>query len=254
MKNTGIWWDKSWSPVTGCSPVSEGCTNCWARRMSKRLAGRFGYPEDDPFRVTLHPPRLEDPYKWKKPYRVFVCSMGDLFHEDLPVVNLNRIFSVMDDNQQHTFLVLTKRPQQMDLFFHACRNVPPNVWLGVSVENQRIADERIPILLQIPAKVRFVSIEPMLGPVDLAGDDGGQHYFPFENEEGTITPGINWVILGGESGPRARPMRYDWAFDISDQCEDAQIPLFYKQGPDDDGNFVKMPKLTGQTWEQFPDG
>jgi len=179
------WTEYSWNPVTGCTPASEGCKNCYAKRMATRLKGRYGYPEDEPFKVTLHPEKLKEPLKWKKPRRVFVCSMGDLFHEQVPDEYIAKVWEVMNNASQHTFLVLTKRPQRMKDFLarlgwyiHDRDGYPmeavldeggkytlKNVWLGVTAENQQRADERIPILLQIPAAVRFVSIEPMLGPV-----------------------------------------------------------------------------------------
>ena len=186
MAQTKIEWaDAVWNPVTGCTPISEGCQNCYAERMATRLKGRYGYPEDEPFKVTLHPEKLKEPLKWKKPRRVFVCSMGDLFHEQVPDGYIAKVWEVMSNASQHTFLVLTKRPQRMEDFLARLgwythdREVNPaeavldeggkytlkNVWLGVTAENQQRADERIPILLQIPAALRFVSIEPMLGPV-----------------------------------------------------------------------------------------
>ncbi len=186
MAKTRIEWaEVVWNPVSGCTPISEGCQNCYAKRMANRLRGRCGYPADDPFRVTLHPEKLEEPLKWKKPRRVFVCSMGDLFHEQVPDEYIAKVWEIMNNATQHTFLVLTKRPQRMKDFLarlgwyiHDRDGYPmeavldeggkytlKNVWLGVTAENQQRADERIPILLQIPAAVRFVSIEPMLGPV-----------------------------------------------------------------------------------------
>lgn len=177
MSQTRIEWaDTVWNPVTGCTPVSEGCHNCYARRMAYRLRGRFGYPEDDPFRVTLHSEKLDEPFRWRKPRKVFVGSMGDLFHEDVPDEFIRKVFGYMHHFKQHTFMVLTKRPERMATFirwysdwvgFNAWPSEYGHVWLGTTAENQDAADERIPILLQIPAAVRFVSVEPMLGPVDL---------------------------------------------------------------------------------------
>ena len=283
MADTKIEWaDKVWNPVTGCSKVSPGCANCYADRMAKRLAGRFGYPKDEPFRVTWHPDRLLEPYRWKKPRSFFVCSMGDLFHEDVHFKNIARIWDVMFDCSftefkppHHIFIVLTKRPQRMKQFFHHLNSIGrradyPNIWLGVSVENQKTADERIPILLQIPAKVRFVSIEPMLGPVDL---------FKFINFN-KANPlarwhDIDWVILGGETGPKARSMEPDWARSVRHQCQEARIPFFFKQWgewvpkewPRTDWGLSGLKStwfmdkvgkkaagriLDGRTWEEFP--
>jgi len=195
MSTTKIEWaTKSWNPVTGCSPISEGCANCYAKRMSARLSGRYGYPKDEPFRVTFHPDKLDEPTHWRKPQKVFVCSMGDLFHEDVTDEALLQIFNIMREANRHTYMLLTKRPARMKDFCSRLRfdhngygkvfltkatddcinnsSLPLMpllrwVWLGVTAENQRTADERIPILLQIPAAVRFVSCEPMLSRIDL---------------------------------------------------------------------------------------
>lgn len=183
MAETKIEWaDVVWNPITGCTPISEGCQNCYARRIAYRLKGRFGYPENDPFRVTFHGERLEEPLKWKKSRRIFVCSMGDLFHENIPFEWINDIFGIIMMVPQHVFMLLTKRPERA-LEYHQYSEYeftdgsgkletsnwewPVNIWLGVTAENQKRADERIPVLLQIPASERFVSIEPMLGPIDL---------------------------------------------------------------------------------------
>lgn len=160
------WTEKTWNPVTGCTPVSEGCANCYAKRMANRLRGRYGYPEDEPFRVTLHRDRLNDPFSWHKPRRVFICSMGDLFHDDVPDDWIKEVLFPVYTIEDHMWMALTKRPHNA-LSFYQRHGLPENLWLGVSVENQARADERIPILLQIPAAVRFVSVEPCLGPVDL---------------------------------------------------------------------------------------
>ena len=203
---------ETWNPVTGCTPISEGCQNCYAKRMSKRLAGRCGYPAYDPFQVTLHPDRLDEPLKWKKPRRVFVCSMGDFFHQDVPFEFIAQVWQTMNNAQQHIFMVLTKHPERMAKFISRLGwDIHDNVWLGVTAENQKRADERIPILLQIPAVVRFVSVEPMLEPVNLA--NCGK---------------IDWVICGGETGPGARPMHPDWVRNLRDQCQNAGVPFFFK--------------------------
>lgn len=299
MSKTRIeWTEYSWNPITGCTPISEGCQNCYAQRMAKRLAGRCGYPADDPFRVTLHPDKLNEPLKWKKPRRVFVCSMSDLFHEDVPFEFIDYMFAVMGRSQQHTFLLLTKRPERMREYLQAGRYQEilhiayklnfrpeglgkgidnpndmrwwPNVWLGVTAENQQRADERIPILLQIPAAVRFVSVEPMLGPVDLSKWLGGTWYcetcectvdpefvpfseihYPCENYLDFI-PGIDWVICGSESGPNHRKTKIEWIRDLREQCISANVPFFLKQ-MEINGRMVKMPELDGKIWDQFPE-
>ncbi len=232
------WATETWNPVTGCTKVSEGCQNCYAERMAKRLAGRYGYPKDDPFRVTLHPNRLEQPLKWRKPRRIFVCSMGDLFHDDVPVPFLVDVFDVVYKCPQHTFIFLTKRPENLKWLRI---NGPivgaeplSNVWLGVTAENQKTADERIPILLRISAAVKFVSVEPMLGPMVLCrwiARDG-------------FRKGLNWVICGGESGPGARPMHPDWARGLRDQCQTAGVPFFFKQW----GEYCYVEQMTRDTY------
>jgi protein gp37 len=249
------WTERTWNPVTGCTKISEGCQHCYAERMSKRLAGRCGYDKDTPFRVTLHPDKLDEPLRWKKPSKIFVCSMGDLFHKDVYFKWIRSVFEVIGRCPQHTFLILTKRPEFMQVIITAlvkegdffsdnwhglteAADYFPNLWLGVTAENQQRADERIPILLQIPAAKRFVSVEPMLGAVDLrnlkydndildalAGEylstDGSEAYVPWNK--------LDWSICGGETGPKARPMHPDWVRSLRDQCQEAGTPFFFKQ-------------------------
>ena len=246
IQQSALWWDKSWSPVTGCSPISEGCRNCWAERMARRLAGRYGYPEaPHHFDVTLHPDKLDQPMRWKKPRRVFVCSMGDLFHRDVPLSAIAQVFGAMEDTQRHTFQVLTKRPDRMMEYagkwwwwMYGDWGLP-NVWLGVSTENQEQADKRIPDLLQTPAAVRFVSVEPMLGAVDLSDYLGFcldcDAYMALHHEHGDLYhddgPRLDWVICGCESGPNRRPMELEWALDLVRQCDAAKVAVFVKQLP-----------------------
>jgi len=310
------WTEYSWNPVTGCTPISEGCQNCYAKRMANRLRGRCGYPADEPFKVTLHEDRLGEPLRWKKPRRVFVCSMGDLFHPDVPFDYITQVFDVMCswrwpnkeaersgdesllEDPEHTFIALTKRPKRVldwlwwlgeywpgdspvNINLTAEGHFGEHVWLGVTAENQQRADERIPILLQIPAAVRFISVEPMLGPVDLAGHlelkgprrtgDGFTYFW--------VAPKLDWVIYGGETGPGARPMHPDWARSIRDQCQNAGVPSFYKSGgewlhetqgidfheghkyyvwPDESMSFRVGKKnagrlLDGRTWDEMPE-
>lgn len=268
MSKTKIEWaDKVWNPVTGCTKVSEGCRNCYAERMARRLAGRFGYPPiPNHFDVVQHPDKLEEPLQWKKPSMIFVDSMGDLFHSSVPKPLLAQVFAIMAIARQHTFLILTKRPERMcevldDINFsydveefqeHICGEHDwcpqdfdwplPNVWLGVSVEDQKTANERIPWLLEIPAAVSFVSIEPMLGPVDL------YNYFGSGQQCYTLTEPLDWVIAGGESGPGHRPHpSYGIVRFLRDQCVQAGLPFYLKQmwGR-------KMPELDGRIWDQVP--
>lgn len=219
------WTDETWNPVTGCRPISEGCQNCYAKRMANRLRGRYGYPADDPFRVTFHPDKLGQPLKWKKPKRIFVCSMGDLFAAHFDTIRKVLTQPKTPSGKKHTYMILTKRPLRMLEFYSTYpwyTEDNQNIWLGVTAENQAMADERIPVLLQIPAAVRFVSVEPMLEPVD-------------------IRPWIyalDWVICGAETGPGARPMKLEWARDLRDQCKAAGVPFFFKKAtgkliPDD---------------------
>ena len=224
------WCDESWNPLTGCSQISEGCRNCYAERMSKRLKGRFGYPEKNPFRVTRHPDKFIQPVRWKKSRRIFVCSMGDLFHRGVGYDDRVIVWNVMERTPQHTYLILTKRPARMVSFLNDIkRYVPfdrwplPNVHLGVSVENQAAADERIPDLMKCPAAVRFVSCEPLLGRVDL-----WDKVIP-SMVQGVDVPPIDGVIVGGETGPWARYMNPDWARYLRDQCVKARVPFFLKQ-------------------------
>lgn len=238
MGDTKIeWCDRVWNVVSGCTKVSAGCTRCYAERMSKRLAGRAGYPEDG-FKVTLHPERLEEPLKWKKPSRIFVCSMGDLFHKDVTSAFIHDVLIRIEKAPHHTFMVLTKRIERANEFIrnfevrtgYSFAQLYSYVWLGVSVEDQKTADERIPLLLQTPAAKRFVSYEPAIGPVDFrhikipggVTDSFGGWY-------GEGGPQIDWLIMGGESGPGARPLHPDWARSARSQCKAAGIPYFFKQ-------------------------
>jgi protein gp37 len=247
------WTQETWNVVSGCTKISPGCAHCYAERMARRLAGRCGYPErPHHFDVTLHPDKLDLPLKWRRPRTVFVCSMSDLFHEDVPRDFIDDVFGIMrrsflstfkdgfSTGQHHIFQVLTKRPERMAKYlehYYALNHEYhpwPNIWLGVTAENQRAADERIPVLLQIPAAVRFVSVEPMLGAVGLSP------YLPYMTDSGALdpntgaginveVPGLDWVICGGESGPGARPMHPDWARGLRDQCQAAGVPFFFKQ-------------------------
>ena len=244
--NTKIeWCDATWSPITGCTRISEGCANCYAERMTAR--NMWGY---DFTPGTFHPHRLDQPLRWKKPRRIFVSSMGDLFHGQIhddggcslsmPSYAWDEILDVVDACPRHTFIMLTKRADVMDVVMDQTREaascvgqleVIPNVWLGVTAENQKRADERVPILLQIPAAQRFVSVEPMLGPVKWLN----------------IPPHMpSWVICGAETGPGKRHMDLDWARDLRDQCIAAHVPFFFKK--DSDGNSA----LDGREWKQFP--
>ncbi len=239
MKTKIEWATDVWNPVTGCTKVSEGCRNCYAERMVKRFGHRLhgdkpagvGIRPREFVHVQLHPEKLDQPLHWRKPRRVFVCSMGDLFHEDVPWSFIVEVFLRMNRTGNHTFMVLTKRPERMREFCSSEQFMDSgplaNVWLGVSVEDQKTADERIPLLLQTPAALRFVSCEPMLGPVKLwRQQPNGRLLNLGEVANGR---GLDWVICGGESGPGARPMHPEWARSLRDQCAAANVPFFFKQ-------------------------
>lgn len=281
------WTDETWNPVTGCTKASEGCDHCYAETIAHRFTGTKAYPNG--FDVTLRPERLDQPLRWKRPRKVFVNSMSDLFHKDVPDDYIARVFAAMALAPQHTFQVLTKRPGRMRSLlsseqfesavflategrFEGYFPWPlPNVWLGTSVENQKWADVRIPLLLDTPAAIRFLSCEPLLGPIDL---------FAWNIDRGMR---VDWVIVGGESGPHARPMHPDWARQLRDDCLTAGIPFHFKQwgewvtedqAPediilpglstyllgDDEPDFYKVGKkaagreLDGQTWDEYPGG
>ncbi|MHC4791478.1 MAG: DUF5131 family protein, partial [Planctomycetota bacterium] len=203
------WTHSTWNPVTGCTKISAGCLNCYAERMAKRLRAMGQQRYRNGFKVTLQTEALEEPYKWKKPRIVFVNSMSDLFHEEIPLEFIQDVFGVMNKNRRHTFQVLTKRSERL-------REMAPllewseNIWMGVTIENNDYVD-RADNLRAINAAIKFLSLEPLLGPVsDLEFD------------------GMDWVIVGGESGPRARPMEEKWVLDIKEKCENEHnIPFFF---------------------------
>lgn len=289
------WADETWNPMTGCTPVSEACVHCYAERMARRiyrmagigqhpemaeeaarcdLAGKAAvapakFPCPSGFYPTFYPHRLDEPLHWRKPRRIFVCSMSDLFHEAFTDAQRDKVFFTVAWSAHHTFMVLTKRPDEMRRYFmgriaagltwpNLCTGGPlPNLWLGVTVENQQRADERIPVLLDTPAAVRFVSVEPMLGAVNLnpwlsgleancgRTDDGSLgpcvlkagHFGPCYGPGDVASdwtpahevPSLDWVILGGETGPGARTMRPEWALDVYRQCKAAGVAFFWKQ-------------------------
>jgi len=216
--NTSIeWTDATWNPVTGCSKVSAGCKNCYAEAIADRFwAGSRKFTD-----VMCHEDRLMEPLKWKKPRRVFVNSMSDLFHEDVPDEFIDKIFAVMALADKHKFQILTKRPSRMQSYVVGLVSRPPsNVWLGVSVEDQATADERIPLLIETPAAVRFVSYEPALGPVDFSKVPG---------QSRVVARIPDWIIVGGESGANARPCKVEWIRKAVTQCAAAGVACFVKQ-------------------------
>ena len=209
-KSSIEWTELTWNPVTGCTKVSQGCKNCYAERMAKRLKEMGVSQYRNGFQVTLAPQVLDDPYGWRKPRIVFVNSMSDLFHERVPEAYIQRVFRVMLETPQHTYQVLTKRADRL-AELSASIEWPDNVWMGVSVEDQR-ATFRISDLLRCGAKLKFLSVEPLIGPI---------RRLPLR--------GIDWVIVGGESGPRARPMKKAWVQSIHMACQKSEVAFFFKQ-------------------------
>jgi len=227
------WTEATWNPVTGCDQVSPGCGHCYAKTFAERWRGIAGHPYEQGFDLRLWPERLDQPPKWKKPRTIFVNSMSDLFHEDIPFDFVERVFEVIVDCEHHTFQVLTKRQERLaelapDLPW------PPNLWMGVSMENRRFV-HRADYLRTVPAAVRFISAEPLLGPL-----------------EGLDLTGIHWLIAGGESGPRHRRVDAAWVTDLRDRCGDAEVAFFFKQWggarPKSNGRL-----LDGRTWDELPE-
>lgn len=232
-KQSSIEWTHwTWNPVTGCTKVSQGCKNCYAERMAKRLT-LMGSPRYvNGFRVTLHHDLIDLPRKWRSPRLVFVNSMSDLFHDDVPLEFIRAVFQVMVECPQHTFQVLTKRSERLREL-GSLLTWTPNIWMGVSVEDDRVKS-RIDDLQATPAIVRFLSCEPLIGPLedlDLAG--------------------IHWLIAGGESGPRARPMHAEWVRSLRDQCQRADVPFFFKQWGGVQKHLTGR-ELDGRVFDEFP--
>lgn len=234
--NTPIeWTDATWNPITGCSVVSKGCTNCYAMRLAgtrlQHHPSRAGLTRDTKAgpvwtgEVRLNKQWLNQPLYWRKPRRIFVCAHGDLFHHAVPDAWIDRVFMAMQVAPQHTFQVLTKRPERMRTYLKRHWPQPlPNVWLGTSVEDQETADQRLYSLLDTPAAVRWISAEPLVGPVVLR-----EHHL-WQEENCTAPLGaLHWVVVGGESGLGARPMHPEWARALRDQCQAAGVPFFFKQ-------------------------
>lgn len=226
------WTEATWNPVTGCDPVSPGCAHCYAKTFSERWRGTPGHPFEQGFDLRLWPERLEQPLRWTRPRVIFVNSMSDLFHEDVPFSFIEDVFAVMGEADHHTFQILTKRHERLAelaplLTWH------PNVWMGVSVENRRFAC-RADYLREVGAAVRFISAEPLLGPL---------HSLDLRD--------IDWLIAGGESGPKHRPVRIEWLRQIRDRSIEQGVPFFFKQWgghrPKTGGRL-----LDGRTWDEMP--
>ncbi len=226
------WTEATWNPVTGCDQVSPGCAHCYAKTFAERFKGVPGHPYEQGFGLRIWPERLDHPLRWKRPRTIFVNSMSDLFHEDIPDDFVAKVFDVMEEADHHVFQVLTKRQDRMvelapDLPW------PSNVWMGVSIENRRFV-HRADALREVPAAVRFISAEPLLGPL-----------------EGLELDGIDWLIAGGESGPGHRRVDEDWITDLRDRCGDEDVAFFFKQWgghrPKTNGR-----ELEGRTWDEYP--
>lgn len=238
MADTKIdWCDKVWNPVTGCTKIGAGCKNCYAERMFKRLGAN---PKAERYygrtfgEVRTHPDLLDLPKRWKKPQRIFVNSMSDLFHADVPFSFVDEVIRTIRQTPQHTYIVLTKRAKRMSNYFTEMACVPRNLIIGVSCSNQSEVDRDVPILLATPAACRCVSLEPLLGPVDMRIEDEetGTLYNTLTGEfsgNDSTGPKINWVIVGGETGANARPMHPEWVRTVRDQCKEAGVPFFFKQ-------------------------
>jgi len=239
MQRSSIeWTEATWNPVTGCTQISPGCAHCYALTFAERFRGVPGHPYENGFDLQLRRDRLDQPLRWKKPRTIFVNSMSDLFHDEVPEGYIQQVFEVMESASHHRFQVLTKRSERLAELAGSLV-WPSNVWMGVSVENQRFTC-RVDDLREVPASVRFLSCEPLLGELDLDLAE------------------IHWVIAGGESGPGARPMDPDWVRGVRDQCCEANVPFFFKQwgAHDELGRRVGKKRsgrlLSGRLWNGMP--
>ncbi len=237
MGKTAIeWTDATWNPVTGCTKISAGCDHCYAERFAERWRGTQGHPYENGFDLTLRPERLDHPLQWRQPRMIFVNSMSDLFHKQVPTEFIDRVFDTMEHARWHTFQVLTKRSSLLRNYVnerYQTEPVPAHIWLGTSVEDGT-KKSRIKHLQDANASVRFLSIEPLIGPIGKLN-----------------LVGIHWVIVGGESGPGYRPMQLEWAREVRDRCRSAGVPFFFKQWggarPKSGGR-----KLDGEEWNGYP--
>ncbi|MEX2380066.1 MAG: phage Gp37/Gp68 family protein [Vicingaceae bacterium] len=229
------WTEMTWNPTTGCDKISEGCKFCYAEVMSRRLKAMGVEKYADGFKkVRIHEKELETPYTWKKAKVVFVNSMSDLFHKDVPIEFIQKVFRVMKNNPQHVFQVLTKRADLLRYYdSEGLLDWSHNIWMGVSVENQKVVN-RIDLLRETNARVKFLSCEPLIGPL------------PYMN-----LSGIDWIIVGGESGRKPRSMKSEWVLDIKDQCQAADVAFFFKQWGGSNKKKTGR-ELEGQTWDEMP--
>lgn len=233
------WTDKTWNPITGCTQISSGCMNCYAKTMSARLKAMGVKKYTDGFSLRLHEDILDEPLRWKKPHNVFVCSMSDLFHERVPDLFIEKVLTTIEITPHHNYQLLTKRAERMKYFFSS-RRIPKNVWLGVTVEAQSTKN-RIDCLRDLDASIKFLSCEPLL-----------------ENLESMNLSGIDWVIVGGESGPKARPMEPSWVMSIKEQAERNGVAFFFKQWGTWGSDGIKRNKkangkmINGRIYQEMP--
>ena len=240
MANTSIeWTDKTWNPVTGCTKFSAGCANCYAEVMSRRLKGMGQKKYRNGFGLTLHEDTLDEPFKWSKSHNIFVCSMSDLFNKEVPFTFIDKVLDTIRATPQHRYQLLTKRAERMAEYFSS-REIPQNAWLGVTCESA-VVKYRIDELRKLKANIKFLSCEPLidsLGEIDLNG--------------------IDWVIVGGESGSKARPMKEEWVLQIQAQCEKQGTTFFFKQWGTWGSDGIKRSKhengklLSGKVWQAMP--
>ena len=229
------WTDKVWNPVTGCTQVSPGCDNCYAKTFAENPRYKVGFPNG--FEVQLRRKVMNRPIEWKKPQRIFVNSMSDLFHVEVPDDYIQEVWDVMVQADHHVFQLLTKRPHRMaEKIKTMGLQLPPHIWLGTSTEDQRFADNRLPALASIPTPSRWVSAEPLLGGI----------YLVEWLRDGTL----DWVVCGGESGKDRRPLELNWIRELRDECQQYETSFYYKQG----SSFYpgKDRELDGRTWDEFP--
>ena len=241
MRTTKIeWTDKTWNPITGCTKVSAGCTNCYAEVMSRRLKAMGQNKYRNGFDLTVHEDVLNEPVKWKKPHNIFVCSMSDLFHEEVPFAFIDKVIKTILETPQHKYQILTKRANRIHEYF-STHEIPVNAWLGVTVDVAK-SKERIDYLRQLPASIKFLSCEPLLEDLGVMNLNG-----------------IDWVIVGGESGVRARPMKEEWAVSIMKQTEEQGAAFFFKQWGAWDSDGVKRSKkangklIMGRVYQTMPE-
>jgi protein gp37 len=231
-KSSIEWTEKTWNPTTGCTKISDGCKHCYAEIMSKRLKAMGQDKYKNGFELTLHESTLKIPYTWKKSEVIFVNSMSDLFHKDVPLEYIKKVFKVMNDCEHHIFQVLTKRADLLEKYYKEL-SWTPNIWMGVSVENEKVS-WRIDHLRKTNAKIKFLSLEPLIGPLDNLN-----------------LKGIDWVIVGGESGFGARPMNKDWVINIKSQCQASKVPFFFKQWGGVNKK-ISGRELEGKNWDEMP--